>query len=156
VNENTSKEMVKIIFNLEPDAWHGNVTESLWAERVGTGRYRLKNTPFYAHGVSFEDIIFAEERDGELVFSRISTSAGHSTYRIMPTSPDRKGFEQYWNKIEELGCTYEEGPVLAIDVPPETDIYKVYRLLEEGEKAGVWHFEEGHCGHPLRDRCAEK
>ncbi len=57
-----------------------------------------------------------------------------------------------WRRLQELGCTYERANrrLIAIDVPPRTDVYAVYRVLEEGEKAKYWEFEEGHCGHPLR------
>ena len=37
--------------------------------------------------------------------------------------------------------------LLAVDVPPDTDINVVYTLLDKGEKDGIWSFEEGHCGH---------
>jgi hypothetical protein len=28
-------------------------------------------------------------------------------------------------------------------MPPKVEVSNVYRLLEEGEREGVWHFEEG-------------
>lgn len=57
-----------------------------------------------------------------------------------------------WKPVEALGCTYERATkrLLAIEVPPTADIYAVYKLLEAGARAGVWSFQEGHCGHPLR------
>lgn len=55
-----------------------------------------------------------------------------------------------WSPLEALGCSYEEGPVLAVDVPRCADIHAVYELLEAGASRNVWDFEEGHCGHPLR------
>jgi uncharacterized protein DUF4265 len=51
--------LVKITFALEPEAWHGYRTETVWAEKLGRNRYRLRNTPFYAFGVSAEDVVFA-------------------------------------------------------------------------------------------------
>ena len=39
--------------------------------------------------------------------------------------------------------------LLAIDVPPETDVHAAYALLEKGETDGFWDFEEGHCGHAV-------
>lgn len=56
----------------------------------------------------------------------------------------------YWLPLENAGCTYERatGRLLAIDVPPLTEIHLAYGLLEAGEQAGVWSFQEGHCGHP--------
>lgn len=143
-------DLVRVLFQIEPDAWHGSVTERLWAEPIGHGRFRLQNTPFFAFGVSFLDVVFGEERDGELVFSGISLRGGHSTYRLMPMKERRGEFSQYWTPLEDLGCSYEEeGRVLAVDVPPNANIYKIYDLLEEGHSANVWDFEEGHCGHPL-------
>ena len=76
--------LVTIVVNLEPDAWHGYGTETVWAEKVGGNRYRLRNTPFYAFGVSAEDVVFAEPDDeARLVFSSVSLRGGHSTYRII-------------------------------------------------------------------------
>ena len=60
-------------------------------------------------------------------------------------------FARCWAPLEDLGCTFEEGTVLAVDVPPSANIYDVYRLLDAGASAGAWDFEEGHCGHPLRE-----
>jgi hypothetical protein len=58
----------------------------------------------------------------------------------------------YWQRLEELGCTYERGTarLFAVDVPSTADIHKAYELLDAGEKAGVWGFQEAHCGHALR------
>lgn len=142
----------KVRFNLDPEAWHGSATETLWAEKVAEGRYRLRNSPFFAFGVSVEDVVFGGELDegGAHPFLGVSLRGGHSTYRIMHRSQDARVFEKYWQPLEDLGCTYEEGEVLAVDVPPNIDIYAVYALLDAGEQDGAWYFEEGHCGHPLR------
>ncbi|HYO51176.1 DUF4265 domain-containing protein [Archangium sp.] len=55
--------------------------------------------------------------------------------------------------LRQAGCSYEEGPgrLLAVDVSPLADIQHVYSLLEQGEQAQVWHFEEGHRGHAVAD-----
>ena len=34
-------------------------------------------------------------------------------------------------------------------------VYVVYAVLEKGEAYGDGEFEEGHCGHPLRDSTGE-
>lgn len=88
--------------------------------------------------------------DGQFVFDGVSIRGGHSTCRIalqIPTESD--AFHKQWNPLEKIGCSYEgmNGRILAIDVPPSADIYNVFALLEAGETAGVWVFEEGHCGH---------
>lgn len=146
------EDLVKVLFQLEPDAWHGSATETLWAERVDQRRFRLRNVPFFAFGVSVEDVVFARDAEGLLEFDGVSIRGGHSTYRIITkATASPESVKQRWQELEQLGCTFEQGPgrLKAIDVPPRADIYKVYPLLEQGEHEGVWEFEEGHCGHVL-------
>jgi hypothetical protein len=144
--------LVRIVFELDSSAWHGNATERLWAEPIGVGRFRIRNSPFFAFGVSNEDIVFGDDRDGQIYFAGVSIRGGHSTYRLKLPARDRQrpAFEEAWKPLAALGCSYEEGPVLAIDVPVSTDIYAVYELLKAGAAASAWDFDEGHCGHPLR------
>ncbi|MCP5335133.1 MAG: DUF4265 domain-containing protein [Oceanospirillaceae bacterium] len=42
--------------------WHGYESESVWAEKISNDRCRIRNTPFYAKGVSFEDVVFVREK----------------------------------------------------------------------------------------------
>jgi Domain of unknown function (DUF4265) len=152
------EELVKIVFNLsEKD---GPVaTESLWAERLGANLYRLRNVPFYLRGVSEQDIVRAEENDGRLVVTGIVDRGGHSTYRIfLPEQTSEEQFLKDWVALHELGCTYERATrrLIAIDVPPNADVYAVYEALESGEMDQLWKFEEGHCGHRLRNTPANK
>jgi hypothetical protein len=150
----TGGNLVKVRFELPSDAWHGFGGESVWAEPVGEGRYRVRNVPFYVHGISLGDIITARQVEGEgLLFTGVLLRGGHSTYRIfLEENVNGETFAKYWDPLQVLGCTYERATkrLLAIDVPPNADIYVVYELLEVGERAGVWSFQEGHCGHPLR------
>jgi len=147
--------LVKVTFPLGLDQWHGFETESVWAEKIANNRYRIRNTPFYAKGVSFKDIVFVKKIDESLFFESISIAAGHSTYRILleKAVPD-KVFLKYWAPLELLGCTYESADygkrhLLAVDVPSDTNIHLVYDLLDQAEKDGIWGFEEAHCAHPL-------
>ena len=147
----TGHDLVRMVFELDSNAWHGTGRERLWVEPVGRARFRLRNTPFHAFGVSAEDIVIGEHRGGELFYSRVSIRGGHSSYRLR-LSQSNNQFSSYWAPLERLGCSYEEGPTIGVDVPPRADIYEVYALLEAGEAADAWDFEEGHCGHPLRDQ----
>jgi hypothetical protein len=122
------------------------------AQGIDQRRFRLRNVPFFAFGVSVEDVVFTRAAEGIIEFEGVSMRGGHSTYRIITkeaASPE--SFKQNWQALEQLGCTYEQGPgrLRAMDVPQRADIYKVYELLERGEQEGVWEFEEGYCGHPL-------
>jgi hypothetical protein len=150
--ENQSEPSVKIVVELESDAWHGFQTESLWAVPLGGDTYLVRNVPFYAKGLSHEDTVSAVPGLGVPVVSAVVKRGGHSTYRfILEDGAAEAAWIPFWQPIEEAGCTYERAgtTLFAVDVPPQTDIQRVYKLLEAGEKAGVWGFEEGHCGHQL-------
>lgn len=146
----THGDLVKVLFQLEAGAWHGSATETLWAERVGERRFRLRNVPFFAFGVALEDVVSATMSEGFFEFEEVSLRGGHSTYRIITkANAADAAFQRMWRQMEQLGCTYEQGPghLRAIDVLPQADIHKIYEFLEDGERDGIWEFEEGHCGH---------
>ena len=143
----------KIYFILAPDEWHGYDTESVWAEEISKNKFRVGNSPFFAKGVSFEDIVATKRINHQDIYDKTLISSGHSTYRLLVKDHNfPEPFNSYWKPIEKLGVSYEENTKLALrmfalDIPPATDIEKVYALLEEGENAGIWDFEEGHFGH---------
>jgi len=145
----SANEHVKIAFDLDPADGHGYETETVWAEPVGGDRFRLQNSPFFAFGVSAEDVVSAvPARKGIYKFQQVVQMGGHSTYRIFlqdSTIAD-DCFLTRWHEIQALGATYENGNgrFVSVDIPPETDIRKIYCLLEQGEKDGVWAFEEAN------------
>ena len=144
--------LTKVVFELEDSDWHDHASETLWASRRTNSVYNLRNIPFYIYGVSFGDSVVAERRNNENIFRRIHERGGHSTYRIFITDEHQDAlFEQSWGPLGELGCFYERATdyLVAVDVPPEVNIYDAYDALEKGRISGVWDFEEGHCGHPL-------
>lgn len=146
-----SKINKKITIKLNENDWHGYSTESLWGELVENDKYIIRNIPFYSKGLSMEDLVEVEELNNTLYFKKVAKSSGHSTYRvfIIENKPQEE-FDLFWKPLEKLGCTYERATknLFAIDVPLSVNIHEVYKLLENGEKAGYWEFEEGHCGHP--------
>lgn len=155
MTSNDDIPLIKVVFDLSDD-WHGYDTETVWAEALGDNRCKLKNSPFYAKGVSFDDVVNVNRalQSDTVVFDSIAITSGHSTYRILVSqSTPLEDFEKYWRPIQDLGCSYEAAQglhsIIAIDVPSESDIHEVYRLLEKGEEDGIWDFEEGHCGHPV-------
>lgn len=147
-------DLVKVIFPSNGAAWHHVAEEKMWASPLSEKVYELENSPFYVNGISYKDKITVKSSGcGDLYFDDIFWRGGHSTYRILLTSGSNEtDFLNMWSSLEKLGCTYEgntEGDVFAVDVPPSADIFLVYEYLESGASAGVWDFEEGHCGHAI-------
>jgi hypothetical protein len=152
----SSPNLVKVLFEIyeEDDAYS---TESLWANDLGNGQYRLENSPFIAYGYSYHDIVEAREKNRLLFIVGVLIPGGHSTYRLFLKDGvvrESNKFTDVWHPMEELGCTYEVATsrLLSIDVPPPANIFAVYAILQAGESAGVWDFEEAHCGHPVERR----
>lgn len=151
-NENPAGGLVKVAFCVGTggDAF----IERLNAVSIGGELFVLENSPFYVYGVSYKDVVHAASQGGDVVFDSVFKRGGHSTYRVkLASGIGREQFQQYWPQLAALGCTYEwsasnERPLYAIDVPPESDVFEVYRVLEEIEAIGVWQFEEGDCQLP--------
>lgn len=152
---NAEATLVKIVIPLEGgNSWHHFKAETLWAEDLTGGSYRIRNVPFAAYEISNEDVVEAVSKDGRLTVTGVIARGGHSTYRIILTpevGSQSEVFQEFWGRLQALGCSHEsyEGRVFAVDVSPAANIYDVYYQLEDGEKNGVWDFEEGHCGHAL-------
>lgn len=144
-------QRVKVVIDV-PESIVGETFETLWAEKADGG-YRLLNSPWYAKGVSYLDVVeVVAVADGYLKLTRKIGTAGHSTYRLL--IQDDADWVRSWEEIQSLGCTYEESldngfRLLAVDVPPECDIHAAYSLMEAGERLGIWQFEEGDVNHPL-------
>ena len=154
VDERSTGELVKITVNLPQSDWYDQGLEMIWAEPVDESRYRVRNVPFYANGLAFDDVIAAAALGGILVMQRVVESGGHSTYRIFLSdglsTVDAK-FLKYWEPLQQLGATFEAATkrLLSVDIPASTNIYQAYDLMQAGEHSGAWDFQEGHCGHDV-------
>ena len=99
--------------------------ETLWATPVGPDRYKLDNSPFYAYGVSWQDVIEARPaREGELpTLVRVVQKSGNRTLRVVLDPPADQSEESatILDWLVELGCSYEgAGPgFISINIPPE-------------------------------------
>lgn len=144
--------MVKVTIPLPEDNLAGATSESVWAEPQGNGTYRVKNVPFYAKGISFDDLVKAERENDVLMFKDVIRHSGHSTYRVFAkdgrTDPDVVALLE---TLKKMHCDIEPATdkLVGVDVLPEADIYKVYATLQEAERSGKIDFQEGHCSHAL-------
>jgi Domain of unknown function (DUF4265) len=148
----SERGLVKVILDLSKDDCPF-ATESLWAEPAADSFFRLRNVPFFAYGFSEGDMVKVEESDGQFVVTGVQKRGGHSTYRIfLPAETTEEKFDKDWAPLGKLGCTYERANrrLVAVDVPPDSDVCAAYAALDHGEKDGLWEFEEGHCGHAIR------
>ena len=108
--------------------------ETLWADPVGPDLYRLDNSPFWAYGVSWHDVVEAHpDPDGMLRMTRVVEKSGHRTVRVfmqpgIDASPEAKAV---MDGVRELGASYEgmNPTYLAIDIPPSVELMRVADYL---------------------------
>jgi hypothetical protein len=147
------EQLVKIKIPLPPNDPSGGEAEWVWANPEGDDTFALRNVPTFAKGLSYGDSVKAKIEDGVPVFDQVVRRGGHSTYRIYAkTSRESPEVLSVLNALQDMHCDLEPATnrIVNVDVLPEADIYAVYKVMDDAERAGVLEFEEGHCGHQLR------
>ncbi len=141
--------MVKITFALPEDNLLGSGSETLWAERIDDGKFKIANVPFLAMGVNWGDVVLAKAEEGRLVFSEILIRGGHSTFRVyfLKNKTDLK--VQHARLLELFGesATHEghsdSMPLYAIDVLPGANTALIIKDLDGAQKSGELEYDIG-------------
>ena len=113
--------------------------EFLWADHLEGNRYQLKNFPFFAYGVSFNDIVEAEikyDDDPFPYFTKVLEKSGHRTIRMILDEPAKESTrsKNILSQLESMDCGYEgsNGEVyFVINVQPHCDYYAVRDFLKD-------------------------
>jgi len=108
-----------------------------WTDHLGGNRYQLKNFPFYAYGVSYDDIVEAHvkyEDDPYPYFSKVLEKSGHKTLRIMldESIKDSKHSVAILENLSSMNCGYEGTngeKYFVINVQPHCDFDAVREYL---------------------------
>ena len=74
--------MVKIKVPLPPNDPSSGEAEWMWADADGENRFRLRNVPVFAFGLSYGDTVNATSVDSVPVFANVAEHNGHSTYKV--------------------------------------------------------------------------
>src|SRR5512146_964868 len=138
IEQETSEALIRIRVPLEqPSGSSGPADDWLWAEPLGSGRFRIESCPFFAYGVSREDVVRAIEAAGEDAprLEDVVEKCGHRTLRLALDARVEiadGSVQGLLERLLELGCTHEalRPKLVAIDVPPETDVAVVAALLQ--------------------------
>lgn len=123
----------------------GPEDEWLWAEPLGSDRYRLESTPFFAYGLSHGDVVGAHPGDLPRL-AEVERKGGHRTLRLALDAGwdlERAEILRFLADLQEAGCTYEAMPpqLVALDVPPEVDVGGVIARLQVQRRDGVLVWE---------------
>jgi hypothetical protein len=106
-----TENLIKVWLELDSSDWHGHGSESLWAAPIVESEwrhFRLMNSPFFARGISYRDVVNASATERGMIFDfkDVVERSGHSTYMLL-SKPDDACLGSYWNMLEKCGCSYE-------------------------------------------------
>lgn len=138
---------VEVLFRLpeEDDGWPPADVESVWAEKLRDGVYRVDSIPFFIRGISLNDDIRVCSREGELWFAGLVGSNGHRTVRVVTTDP--APVDSVREELRAIGCRSELShlpSLISVDVPPGVDAGPLRRWLEARFEVGDIDYEEGN------------
>lgn len=109
--------------------------ETLWARPLGDDLFELHNTPLYAYGVSWHDVVEARAQapEGFPVVVGVAKKSGFRTIRVIlkPPANVSDASQALLDGLRRLGCSYEGANhrFIAVDVPPAVDLMTVRAFL---------------------------
>ncbi len=123
--------------------FEGNIAEeSVWAEKEGQ-YYRLKNIPFFAANLAYNDLINVEDDNGELFFDSLIEPSEHSTIQIIFFNIEY--FKEVTDHLIKLKCDWEGSHLkqyISVDVPREVNYSEIQEYLSEKHKENILDYRE--------------
>jgi hypothetical protein len=144
VKMSEEEDLEKVYIDL-PNHW-AVTGESFWAKPLGNDRYEIHNTPFYAYGINYLDIVEVDssnEKQKPIVL-RVIKTAGYQTLRIyFGENIDRDEQTTLFDEIRDLGVGFERlnDRYVALDIAPDGDYDAVCDKLNNWEKEKILSFE---------------
>ncbi len=141
-----SEGLVRIRIRLERTPGESGPEEDVvWAEPLGSDRFRVESCPFFAYGLSRDDVVRAAGEGGPMLDDVLEKS-GHRTLRFGLAQGQELGTPAVQRVLERLGdagCTHElmRPRFVSIDVPPEVDEGHVAAVLQEAARQGTLSWE---------------
>ncbi|ATB35778.1 hypothetical protein CYFUS_001192 [Cystobacter fuscus] len=139
-------ERLKLRFPFE-NAEGEEEAETLWVIKREDG-YEIDNIPFYAKEVSLGDVVAAQpDAGGVLWYSELVRPSGHSTLQLWFSR--QEDVESVREALRQRGCASELSDLprlVAVDVPPHVPYANIKALLEQGEQAGQFEYQEACLG----------
>jgi len=138
------ESLTKVYIDL-PHHW-ATGGESMWALPLGGDLYEIRNTPFYAYGINWGDIVRAHAQDSTLKpeVREVVAPSGNKTLRVFLN----KGLSQtdqdaILSSLQYLDISWERADdhYVAIDIHPEADYQAVCDKLMELEQEGTLVYE---------------
>ncbi|RXR05971.1 DUF4265 domain-containing protein [Pseudoxanthomonas composti] len=137
----SSEPTAKVLFRL-PSEEGRSIVETLWAVPLGNDLYQLDNSPFYAYGVSWQDVVTApfDLEEQMPTFQSVAKRSGNRTVRVvfdLPLAPGNAS-EETLHGLAEIGCSFERANsgYVSVNIPPGVELEHVRSYLIS--RAAYW------------------
>ena len=142
-------DLTKIHIDLPNNPHTGG--EAMWAKALGDDRYELRNSPFYAYGLNFLDVVHAVALAPNQKPSVLSVvqRAGHRTIWVTFTDVADSGARvERLNVLNAWRASHEgaDGTYFVIDIEPEGDFAAVLDQLSTWRAEGILTYHTGEQG----------
>ena len=145
MNSKINHKINFVYHNLEGDT----EIESVWAAKEGDN-YRIKNIPFFAPNIAYDDLVSAEYDDGQLFFDSLIEASGHSTVQIIFFKSEY--FDQVTRDLINFKCGWEgynSNSYISINVPQAVNYSEVRKYLDEKLTDSILDFKEACLAHSI-------
>lgn len=131
---NNPEPNAKVLFETPCEDGTSDI-ETLWATHLGGNEYEIDNSPFYAYGVSWKDVVlapFSEEQQFPK-FKSIVRKSGNRTIRVifeLPVEPGNAS-DTILQNLVSMGCNYEGSnkKYICVNIPPAVNLESVGNYL---------------------------
>lgn len=134
-----SKKVIITYYDVE-----GKIAEeSLWIDILENNEYQIKNIPFFAPNIAYNDIIKVENDDGILYFDEVVKTSEHSTIQVIIFKIEF--IDIFIKDIESLKCSWEGANnqiLIAIDIPNNVHYIKIKSYLDKQFEDNVLDYKE--------------
>ncbi|MCU1644716.1 MAG: hypothetical protein JWN03_4991 [Nocardia sp.] len=145
---------VRVHFDLQvDDGWPPVGAESMWAiPSPEPDLVALDNIPWFVRGLAIGDVVrVSADSEGLLRMTELVAWSGNCTIRVIPfrSGPLEGNLQRVLDSFEPLGANGEglqQFGIVALNAPPTADISGMKQLLQQGEAAEWWTYEEGCIG----------
>ncbi len=125
----------------------GEEIETMWTIKRNEG-YEIDNIPFYAKEIALGDVVAARtDAEGALWYTELVQPGGHSTLQLWFAR--QEDVEAVRAALHQRGCSSEMSDLprlVAVDVPPHVPYESIKALLNQGEQAGQFEYQEACLG----------
>lgn len=149
MSEDRNKESdykIKLVYH---DLEGNLATEGVRASKEGE-YYRVKNVPFFAPNLAYNDLISVENDEGELFFDSLIEASGHTTLQIIFFK--HEFVDQVTEDLVKFNCDWEGSHVkeyISVDVPKTVNYSEVRKYLNQKFEEGILDFTEPCLAHKV-------